>query len=146
MGSVLAVFALASDSPKEYDDRAEYVGIEGTWQLILEEFIQGSQDHSNSDFTLSFHKGEWTGTGHDPLHWPDGNPKGYYKVDTAQLPWRLDWTTTNQLRNRTFKGIFRIEGDTLKLAQHLHDNKRPVGFVIKDDPALYVETYKRVQK
>ena len=37
-GMLLCVMALGSDSPKEYDDKTEYVGIEGTWRLTDVEY------------------------------------------------------------------------------------------------------------
>ncbi len=34
VGMLLSAGALASDSPKEYDDRTEKGGLEGTWRRI----------------------------------------------------------------------------------------------------------------
>jgi len=83
-GVLLCVVALGSDSPKEYDDRTVYCGIEGTWQLAKVE-LGGRNEEPACQSVMSFHAGTWE------LKESDGGwYKGTYCTDSTQKPPHLD--------------------------------------------------------
>jgi hypothetical protein len=77
--AVLLVLPLfGSDSPKEYDDKTENVGIEGKWRLI---------DGKN---VVTFRSGTYT------VDDGDGNPwRGTYRTDKSHYPHHLDLFPSN---------------------------------------------------
>jgi uncharacterized protein (TIGR03067 family) len=123
---VLPAALLGSDSPKEYDGATERDELEGTWRFVKVEY--SGQTFPDSEQGMIFHKGEFTWTGPGPK------------------PAWIDQTTTNLPGgNRTLKGIYRIDGDGLKIACRLATNERPLGFDAKDGNGVTVWTFKRVK-
>jgi uncharacterized protein (TIGR03067 family) len=128
VGVLIPVVALASDSPKEYDDKTEIIGIEGTWRMV-----------GNEKNVLTCHSGTWTidrGDGGSP--WD-----GTYRIDINQKPAHLDRFYANgPYTGSTFKYIYQIDGDVLRIGFGYMGSTRPQGF--KDD-GVRVATYKRVR-
>jgi hypothetical protein len=58
-GVLLSAVALGSDSPKEYDDKTEVAGIEGTWQLTEDEF-NGVKMKPCTQLVTSYRSGTYT--------------------------------------------------------------------------------------
>src|SRR5262249_10853397 len=113
---LLGVVALGSDSSKEYDGRAESEGIEGMWKLVSME-DNGEATHAPHG-ELVFRRGEWTGTT------PNSDQKGWYKVAARQKPAFLDLQITDPPGTQgPAKSIFRIDGDILKIAYYLEDDR-----------------------
>jgi len=121
-GVLLCVVALGSDSPKEYDDKTENVGIEGRWRLT--EII------------------DWNG---EKQGIQDMRPFRFenYRIDKNHNPPHLDRSFAD-FKGRTFRFIYQLDGDTLRIAGNERGNfgRRPEGF---NDIGNYVWTYKRVK-
>jgi uncharacterized protein (TIGR03067 family) len=137
-GVLLSVVALGSDSPKEYDNATTLGPLEGTWQLTE---IQCNGHKINLDFQMvvTYRGGTYM------LN--DGETfRGRYRVDPNRNLAYLDRIPScGYSRGQTFKFIYQIEGDTLRIA-YTHapeDTPRPQGF---NDAGVFVDTYKRVKK
>jgi uncharacterized protein (TIGR03067 family) len=140
IGVLLCVISLASDSPKEYDDRTAVDVLEGTWRQISAE-LDGKQYDPGRLKWMICHRGTLTFTDNGP------NSSPYrYRIDTTHKPPHLDfWPSTP---TGTVEGhIYQIDGDTLKLAGFLlifggEVLRHPKGF---NDEGVYVWTFKRVK-
>jgi uncharacterized protein (TIGR03067 family) len=125
-GVLFTVVALGSDSPKEYDDKTEAVGIEGTWRMV-----------GNEKNVMTCHSGTWTIKGDGGL-W-----QGTYRIDTTCMPAHLDRFYANgPLKGKTLKFIYQIDRDMLRIACARNVELRPHGF--KDD-GVDLWTYERVR-
>ncbi len=139
LAALLVLPSLGSDSPKDYDDAIQFDIIEGTW-MSVGATVDGAEviiQKSVTTFRRGFMKADY-GDG-DPIH-------GRYRVDATLTPWRLGVTpASGPLRGQTVQGIFRVEGDTLKIAidPQKENRRRPNGF---DNKGLLVVTYQRVRK
>lgn len=126
--TVLAVLALALDSPREYDDRTEVSGLEGTWRMV------------GHGIVLTCHGGTWTLDTGGGERW-----HGSDHIDTTRNPPHLDrYYANGPYQGKTFKFIYQIDGDALRIAGHPTEATagRPKGF---NDNGFSVWTYKRVK-
>ena len=135
--ALLVVGLLGSGSPKEYDDKTEFAGIEGTWQLIEYEFEGGKWNpdarrvvisHSGS-FTFKQNADSWGGT---------------YRIDLTHNPSHLDEIQLLGNSRSETKSIFQINVNILRTANMLGptDVQRPKRF---NDMGVITWTYKRVK-
>ena len=137
--AVLCVIPLfGSDLPKEYGDRTENTGIEGTWQLI-EIGYDGQKDKSSSEWKITYRSGI-----HTEKKGKDETYRGNYRIDATRNPPHLD-SIASSGEDITFKGIYHIDGETLRIGfcDCDLDVRRPQGFNDKD---VITITYKRVTK
>lgn len=134
---LVAVATLASDSPKEYDDKAETVCIEGNWRLTQVE-ISGHKD-SSSDRVLYLRNGTFT------MEFDDGDSwKGTYRIDVSRRPFHLNLLPSNgHYQGRTLRNIYEINGDTLTIAFILLDRSECP--LVLNDHRLRIDTYERVK-
>jgi uncharacterized protein (TIGR03067 family) len=140
VGASLGIFALGSDSPREYDSEVEAPGIEGTWLLIKYE-LNGQKGKPSTEIqeVMTFQRGTFTSTFGNRYTW-----RGQYRIDPARRPSHLDEIATHgDFKNQPIRCIYQIDGDTLRVANLAAPNRRrPQGF--KAD-GVYVETYQRVK-
>jgi len=120
---------LGSDSPKEYDDRAEEAGIEGDWLLVQ------TEEDGNGFAVLPDHVYSYRAS---TFHWSSG-AWGTYSVDHRFRPTRL---TERSTMGYTQRSIFQIDGKTLRVAYLKSGDDYPDGF--RDARGLHVEVYRRV--
>jgi len=135
---LLCVVALGSDSPKEYDDKTVAVDLEGAWRLTEFEFkgakatpsVHGVLTYRGGIFSLKYGGVESVG--------------GSYRIDSTQKPPHLDWIpSAGELKGKTLKLIYQIDGDTLRLGFMSGGAwSRPQGF---NGEGVAFETYKRVK-
>jgi uncharacterized protein (TIGR03067 family) len=132
---LLCVLALGSDSPKEYDDRTEMVGIEGTWRFTEFE-VNGEKWKLSGQNVMIFHRKTYT-------YYVSGGVTidGNYRIDTTCKPPHLDYILWLRTVG-TGEYIYQIDGDTLKIGFRTDAKGRPQGFNDKD---IRIETYKRVK-
>ena len=132
---LLVVPLLGSGSPKDYDGKTEYVGIEGTWRLTQVELngtngppSQAVHTYYSRTYTVTLN-GKTSG--------------GSYCIDTTHNPTYLDLTPSDPAAYGG-KHIYQIDGDTLRIARMSRrpDRLRPQGF---KDEGLIVLIYKRVK-
>jgi uncharacterized protein (TIGR03067 family) len=133
---VLVVPSLGSDAPKEHDGAAEIAGIEGTWRCVSVENSGGTYP-TPPEWRMTFRAGKFTWTGGGIY------PQGSYTVDARKKPGWLDMTRQPE-GDPTWLNIYRIDGDTLKIAWSL-GGERPQFFDIDGDRRRSVSTFKRVR-
>jgi hypothetical protein len=130
---LLPLLSLGSDAPKGYDGETQNVGIDGVWLLVQTE--EGGKVLSVKPNQICTYR---AGT----FHWST-RKDGAYSVDNRYRPARLTERVT--LAPYTYRNIFRIDGDTLRIAYFLWlDDDYPGGFC-GDGRELVVDTYKRVK-
>jgi uncharacterized protein (TIGR03067 family) len=133
--ALLMLPLLGSDSPKEYDDKMESVGIEGTWRLI--EIELSGVKATPTQVVQTYCRRTYTSTINGTTSGGD------YRIDSTCHPHHLDEiASTGPSKGETFKYIYQFDGDTLKIAYLPFGNPRPQGF---NDKHIAVWTYKRVK-
>src|ERR1700722_12121645 len=104
---LLVILLLGSDSPKDYDDRTEYVGIEGMWRLTAYEFggrkvklpFQVVLIYRDETFVYKRSDGDTT--------------QGNYRIDPSRNPAPLDLIpSSGNFKGQTHKWIYQINNDT----------------------------------
>jgi uncharacterized protein (TIGR03067 family) len=136
-GVLLSVVALGSDSPKEYDDRAKVLSIEGTWRLIQTE-DNGKKNSTPYPEVTTFSNGV--------LAHNDDSSRHKYRIDPTAKPSHLDLLPISG-KGEAERCIYQIDGDTLRIASFLfvfdgEETRRPQGF---GGDNVWVATYKRVK-
>lgn len=136
-GVLLSVVALGSDSPKEYDDRAEVADIEGAWQWT-EVSLNGRKENPPLEQVMICRSGTYT------FKYSYGSAEGCYRIDLTRKPPHFDWILPDgPTKGKTIKCIYQIERDTLRIAAIAQfDGDRPKGF---DDKGVIVWTYRRLK-
>jgi uncharacterized protein (TIGR03067 family) len=66
---------------------------------------------------------------------------GTFKLDAAQTPKHIDLV----LPDRTLKGIYETDGQTLKIAYALSGDARPTEFASKADSGVVLVVHKKTQ-
>jgi uncharacterized protein (TIGR03067 family) len=139
--SLLAVLLvlplLGSDSPKEYDDRTQTLGIDGTWRIVAAE-----RDGKSERFTeavITYRAGKYLTEGGSRVI-----SQGTYVVDTSRNPASLDMTDPMIGGGKPLLLIYRVDEDTLWTTNGAGLNlPRPSGF---HEKGLIILTFKRVKK
>ena len=137
---VLVVIPLfGSDSPKEYDDKTEAAGIEGTWRLTEYE-LDGAKHEPNFRCVLTLRNGTFTVNYSND----EDTIRGSYRLDTTRKLPHLDWLPSNgSSKGQMLKFIYQIDRDTLRTAIMNADGTRPPqGF---SDKGVVVHNYKHVK-
>jgi uncharacterized protein (TIGR03067 family) len=129
-GVLLVVPSVGSDAPREYDDKSEYVGIEGTWRWTTT---------SGHALVLTFHSGGFTLAVENTVL-----GRGSYRIDSSRYPLFLDKLPTyGPYKGVTVKCLYQIDGGALRIAYMPSDpEQRPRWFT---GEGVEVETYKRVR-
>jgi uncharacterized protein (TIGR03067 family) len=130
LAAVLALLLLGSDSPKEYDDRAQDSGLEGEWVLLRLE-VNGKLVPEWPSHVTTYRGGRMQA----------GEAEGTYTVDDLVRPARL--TERIAVTGETFPSIYQIAGKTLRVAFLKSLTDYPTGF--SDKRELVIEVYRRVQ-
>jgi uncharacterized protein (TIGR03067 family) len=131
LAALLVLPALGSDSPKEYDDKAETDGLEGSWRLVTWEFNGGGAIPTVG--TITFHGRRFV---------EDNGTRGTFTTDTQRKPAHFDQTyATGDFAGQTYIGIYQRDGDTLRIAIHSGGELRPKDF--NSNGRFIVQTWER---
>ena len=134
-GVLLVVLGSGSDAPKDYDGAMGQDELEGSWRMVAVEYC-GRDQPVPVKGAWTYRRGKFT----PPL----ANREGVYKADPSRKPARLDETELcGQWKGKTWKSIYEVEGDTLRIATMSKGEERPKNFDDKKD--LFIATYKRVK-
>jgi uncharacterized protein (TIGR03067 family) len=133
---LLAIVALGSDSPTEYDDRVKMDELEGTWQRTETEWY-GQRQRFGLLSVETFHQGTYTEEGdYAPV-------RGNYRINTNCKPHHLDtFPSSGPHKGRTFKYIYEVDRGMLRTAIGPYGDERPKGF---NDEGVIIRIYKRVK-
>ena len=75
--------------------------------------------------------------------------KGTFKTDPAKKPAQIDFQNTEgEAKGKTWRGIYRLEGDTLKTVDNAPDTTkpRPARFATKPDSGHVMLTFTRAAR
>jgi uncharacterized protein (TIGR03067 family) len=112
------------------------LNIDGHWKFVSVEFA-GADVPGLEDAEVLFANGDKT------LTLPDGRiEKGTYRLDPTKQPARIDSTT--QSKSLTEKGIYAIEGDSLKLCLATAGGPRPAEFTTRQGTDQLLIVLRRV--
>lgn len=140
MGSPFALVVLSllgSDSPKEFDDRTEIAGIEGTWQIVTSG-TPGHQTHPDTPCIETLQGGKFVYSENGVMH-----QQGTYTSRVDRVPCYLDETTAEGITPKgTKKFIYRRNDDRLLTAYGAQTSERPRSF---DEDGIFVIVWKRVR-
>jgi len=122
LAALLVLLSLGSDAPKEYDGSVECDDLQGVWRAVA--LKENGQVHASEGAgATTYRAGKW--------EYRDKNvfESGTYKTDTSFQPAHLDSTVTvGELKGRTGKLIYRVDGDTLWRAYRVEGDGRPSSF------------------
>jgi len=133
-GLLLSLVSFGSDTQKDYGDKAEVVGIEGTWLLTEIEGNLQKVNAADSGCLLTFHAGTLTCRFYNT---PYGSAS--YRLDPTCKPPHLDYIHADGTVQRL---IYQIDKNTLRIAGILDREQRPKGF---NDDTVVVYIYKRAR-
>jgi uncharacterized protein (TIGR03067 family) len=113
LGVALVCAALASDDPKDYDDRVTMAGLEGTWRGDSGEdngqAIPAAQLQNSKLIFKGGNSATLIDAGHTQII--------TYRADATRRPAQLDLTMIDgPMKGQTILLIYSVEGDLLKLA------------------------------
>jgi uncharacterized protein (TIGR03067 family) len=137
---LLVVVGLGSDSPREYDDKTEVAGIEGTWRFTESELVGHKKWKAEWEEVRYYRRETYTYNGR-----VGETDRGRYRIERTRKPSHFDYTPSNGYhQGQTIKCLYELHGDTLKIAERAtwDDVRRPLGF---DEVGVIVRTYKRVR-
>jgi uncharacterized protein (TIGR03067 family) len=134
-GRMLTVLAagllVAADAPGDAA-KQDAQALQGGWALVSGEYSRGKFSPEEvrkirADFrgdTVVFKLGDET-------------LKSLYKLDPTQKPKVIDLTSTDsRTRDRTYLGIYSLEGDTLKICFSESEQERPKEFAAEGQPGV----------
>ena len=116
-------------------DESEQQKLQGKWDVQSFEFngmpvvsmIAAVREFKDDKYTLTPTSGE--------------SYAGTFKLDASQTPRQIDLI----MPDRTLKGIYEIDGDTLKIAYALEGDARPTEFASKPDSGVALAIHKRTK-
>ncbi|MBY0527763.1 MAG: TIGR03067 domain-containing protein [Gemmataceae bacterium] len=125
------------------DDKKELEKLQGVWVAsTAERNGKAADDLKGHQLTFTGDKFIIKGKDSTPLY------EGTIQVDTSKKPATIDFMhTAGDLKGKTWKGIFVIDGDTLKTCDNAPDvtKDRPTDFVAKADSGYVAIVFKRVK-
>jgi uncharacterized protein (TIGR03067 family) len=116
-------------------DDADQAKLQGKWTVESFEY-NGNPIEMLKDATREFKDAKYT------LKPKNGDViEGTAKIDSSKKPKEIDL----EVNGRTLRGIYEIDGDTLKMSYNLNDGPRPTEFVSKPDSGLVLVIHKRAK-
>ena len=132
---------LAAAAPKEDDAKKELEKWQGTWTLVgAEEKGEKLSDDKlkQTPVTLTIKDDKFT------IKIGDQSLEGTFKIDPAKKPKEYEAkATTPDGKVEESKGIYEIEGDTLKVCFTSADKERPKEFKTAPGSETFIHTYKK---
>jgi uncharacterized protein (TIGR03067 family) len=132
LGACLLLLAESGDARAANTDQEE---LQGKWNVESFEF-NGAPVDALIDAVREFKDGNYTLT-------PASGEvfRGTVKLDSSKKPKQIDL----ELNDRTLKGIYEIDGDTLKIGYALEGDQRPTELVSKPDSGVVLVVHKRAK-
>ena len=126
---------------KEQDARKELLELQGTWQLqSVEDGKKAKIDVKKRTFFV----------GGDVVLVREGEKllqAGQVRINPAKSPPTIDVVVKKgEHEDNTMLGIYKLDGDTLKVCFDPEGESRPKKFETKKDTGVFVATYKRVKR
>ncbi len=133
---VLALVLLAgADSPKEYDDTTIRIdNLVGAWKLVGME--QNGVAFGFSPIIETYHAGGFTTKNAKGVVTDEGT----YKADRRLKPAHLEETSMTAQKGRTYRYLYQLDGDKLKIGYKGDCSDRPKSF---DEQDIIVLTFRR---
>jgi uncharacterized protein (TIGR03067 family) len=132
---------VAADKPAD-DAKKELKKFEGTWKFASVEMggekvpLEGLKDAK-----LELKDNKFTSTIGKEVY------KGTFKVDVSKKPKTIDITfTEGPDKDKTFLGIYELDGDTYKVCLDPSGKKRPKEFKTEKGSMVVLEVLKREKK
>jgi uncharacterized protein (TIGR03067 family) len=112
---MLAVVAVASDNPKDYDDRVTSATLEGTW------IVKSIADNGQPDTSVEAKKIKLVFKGdRATLHEKSRPETMIYHIDAGRRPAHLDLTMgEGPIKGETMKMVYVLEGDVLMIGFYM---------------------------
>jgi uncharacterized protein (TIGR03067 family) len=131
-----ALLLAGADSSREFDGATQLDEIQGSWREVPAE-RNGKPVRGKSKIVVTFDGVNVTYRFDKQIA-----NKGTYRVDSSRRPGRLDEIFVDGLnRGSSFKNIYRIDGNKLRIAYTDDGSSYPESF----ETAPFVDTYERVR-
>src|SRR5262249_44083665 len=125
---LLVLPLLGSDLPKEYDGVTERDDVQGTWELV-EWTFDGQSFGGEGTMVTNYRFGTKV-----VRYWDSRTITGRYRTDPTRTPPSLDEIRSDgDYQGQAIRWIYRVEGDTLRIAHlNMDPTRRPQTFHDKD--------------
>ncbi len=123
------------------DTDKELGKFDGTWLVTAVE-VSGTKipeaELQKAPSRVTLQGGKWA------LKAPGREESGTFTVDEARAPREMDVNPANGPNaGKTFKAIYRLDGDVMRVSYAAPGQDRPTSFVTTDKPGYWVNTYQR---
>jgi internalin A len=136
---VVTGLLLAADEPNDAAAKKESEKLSGTWKAITVE-RDGQPDGAAQNAIVTY-----TAEGKLTVKFAEGTRgEGTYRLDPSKTPKRMDYTLSfGTNKGEPHKGIYSLEGDTLKICGSEPGKPRPKEFATKADSGRVLLVLKR---
>jgi uncharacterized protein (TIGR03067 family) len=116
--------------------------LEGTWLVVSAEVDSVKLPEETAKSIKLVLKGD-----HYQVILGEGTDEGTFKVLPDKSPKAMDITgTKGPNKGKTYKAIYELKDDTLKICYGLDGKQRPTDFSTKADSKRFLVTYKRQKR
>jgi uncharacterized protein (TIGR03067 family) len=140
-----AVLLIAGGNPRDRAPRTNREQFQGTWELItLEVNAQQAFQIALGDLAEARLVAEGDSC---RLRFGEAERTMTYRLNPGKAPQAIDLTVTaGPDKSKTFRGIYALDGDTLKICYHPQPGKaRPSAFTGGADAGFLVFTWRRLK-
>jgi uncharacterized protein (TIGR03067 family) len=136
-----AVGTLVTSGEPPGAEAREVERLAGTWKVVAAE-RDGQADEVSRDATTTFTK-----EGRLKVRFADNSEgEGTYKLDPTARTKAIDYTLDyGPNKGKVLRGIYSLEGDTLKICRSDPDRERPADFATRADSGRMLFVLKRVK-
>jgi uncharacterized protein (TIGR03067 family) len=136
--AICLFFALACVPAIFADEKDEWKALKGTWNVEKAVLNGGDMTEAFKSAVLMMEEGKYTVT------FLGNSDKGTLKLDLAAKPKRISISgTEGPNKDKTYEGIYEIDGDTLKVCYALEGKDPPKAFESKEGTQTLFVVYKR---
>jgi uncharacterized protein (TIGR03067 family) len=125
----------AADPPAEKANKADRANLQGTWTVkSAHGFTREKVKEEFQELKLTFEGDRIV------ARWGDKSAEATYTLDATADPREVDVTVTRgpeDTQGRLFRGIYLLEGNTLRLAWRKAGEERPKEFVREGQPEVF---------
>jgi uncharacterized protein (TIGR03067 family) len=135
---------VAAETPAEKANKTDRANLQGTWTVkSVHGFTKEKAKEELAELKLTF-EGDTLSA-----RWGDKSAEATYTLNAAGDPRQIDVTLTKgpeEVQGRLFRGIYSLEGNTLRLAWRKAGEERPKEFVREGQPEVFEIFLEKMKK
>jgi len=136
--------AAAADTATEKANKADRANLQGPWTVkSVHGITKEKAKEEFQELKLTFEGDKIV------ARWGDKSAEATYTLDAGANPAQMDVTVTKgpeEVQGRLFRGIYVLEGNTLRLAWRKAGEERPKEFVREGQPDVFEILFEKMKK